>query len=130
MRRDAALAAGFRLACVAAVLVFAPFDQNATEPDAADDDHPTAGGRLVWVLGGELDLLGDTWVDLPFAIGTRDSVFASVETRTTIEQSKNDVDRCGPVLLGEKLGMVDTCLNRNLPDAHDRRPMAKLLELV
>lgn len=57
-------------------------------PTAAEAAAPTtAGGRLMWIVSDELDLLGDLWVDLPFAAGSRGDVIIGIDTRTTIERS-------------------------------------------
>jgi hypothetical protein len=38
------------------------------------------------VLDGDLDLIGDLWVDLPFRVDERNSVYFSVHSRTSLEQ--------------------------------------------
>lgn len=58
----------------------------ATPPQEEPDERPSAGGRLSWVVDGDLDLVGDLWVDLPFRIDDRNSVFVSIDSRTTLEQ--------------------------------------------
>lgn len=79
-------AAGFAavLACVH------PSAAAATE-STPPDERPSGGARLTWVLDGELELLGDTWVDLPVEIGERDSLFLGVDARTAISRSTSDL---------------------------------------
>jgi len=69
------------------VFLVAVLPSLAAETDTrTEGERVTAGGRLDWVLDGELDLIGDLWVDLPFRLDDRNSVFLSVASRTTLEQ--------------------------------------------
>lgn len=68
-------------ACLAAV---PPALAEAARDGEAE--RPSAGGRLSWVLDGDLDLVGDLWVDLPFRVSDRDAVYVSIDSRTTLDQ--------------------------------------------
>jgi hypothetical protein len=57
---------------------------------SASDDRPTAGGRLMWDSGEELDLIADLWADLPRNLGNGDSIFFSLQMRTAIEKAQSD----------------------------------------
>jgi hypothetical protein len=48
-----------------------------------------AGGRAIWVLGDELDLLGDLWSDLALPLTREDSLFLAVDARTAIEKTES-----------------------------------------
>lgn len=79
MRLLAVLAAAFLLLQDASAL-----GRGGDEPPPAE--RPTAGGRLAWAVGDDVDLVGDTWVDLPLPVGERDSLFLSLDTRVTLER--------------------------------------------
>jgi len=64
--------------------VASPSHAASTEDES--DERPSAGGRLSWVMDGDLDLVGDLWVDLPFRVDDRNSVFVSIDSRTTLDQ--------------------------------------------
>ena len=51
---------------------------------------PAAGGTLAWVFDGELELIGDMRVDLPYTVDRRRILYLSLDARTTIEQAASD----------------------------------------
>jgi hypothetical protein len=57
---------------------------------SASDDRPTAGGRLMWDSGDELDLIADLWADLPRNLSNGDSLFLGLQVRTAIEKAQSD----------------------------------------
>jgi hypothetical protein len=75
--------AAILLACLAA---------SAVAPAAGDEgrERPRSGGRLIWVGSEQLDLLGDLWTELPFALGGAEGFRFSVDTRLAIEKSRSD----------------------------------------
>lgn len=73
------------LLCLA-LLATAPLPAAEADTSEAERERVTAGGRLAWVVVGDLDLVGDLWVDLPFRVDDRNSVYLSVDSRTTLDQ--------------------------------------------
>jgi len=51
---------------------------------ADEDPAANAGGRLAWVSGGELDLVGDLWVHAPFRVSPRESLHVDAGARTAV----------------------------------------------
>jgi len=72
------------LACLC-LLIFV-----AVPVSSASEDQPTAGGRLMWDSGEELDLIADLWADLPRNLSNGDSIFFSFQMRTAIEKAQSD----------------------------------------
>jgi hypothetical protein len=63
----------------------------ALGPQAATEERrPVAGGRLAAVSGGDLDLVGDLWVDLPLPPRSTHAFFA-LDTRTVIERAHSQL---------------------------------------
>jgi len=61
---------------------------------AADDPTterpgPLAGGRLMWMVSDDLDLVGDLWADLPLAPVGSGALRLGIDTRTTIERAES-----------------------------------------
>jgi hypothetical protein len=80
-RRRSALSFAIALAAPAAL---------GAEPVEPMPGAPAAGGRLAAVTGGELDLLGDLWAELPVPPFSKHGFF-SLDTRTAIEGALSDV---------------------------------------
>jgi hypothetical protein len=70
----------------AALALFAALAPSPAAEERPDDVawRPGAGGEISWVFGGDVDLLGDLWVNLPFAVDDDKAVFFSLDTRTVI----------------------------------------------
>ncbi|MCP3982385.1 MAG: hypothetical protein GY716_24040 [bacterium] len=54
-------------------------------------DRTTAGGRMIWDLADDLDLLGDVWADSPLAVWGQHELFLGAEARTAIERTEDGV---------------------------------------
>ncbi len=76
----------------------------------------SAGGRLAWMFAGDLDLVGNLWVDLPYPLPREGSVYFRLETTTAIRKASGltfDVRDLGYVAeLGARLPLrVGVVLN-------------------
>jgi hypothetical protein len=64
---------------------------RAERPAEDDTDSPTAGGRLMWDSSDDLDLIGDLWAHIPFALDDRNRLFFGLDTRTTVERTTGEL---------------------------------------
>jgi len=61
-------------------------EETLPDPAAHPPEQAVSGGRIIVDLADDLDLIGEMFADLPFAVGRRKSVFLGVEARTSISQ--------------------------------------------
>jgi len=63
----------------------------AGAPSAGAEQVPAiAGGRLSWVIGDELDLVGDLWAEIAIPGAGGESFFA-IDSRTAIDKASSDL---------------------------------------
>ena len=61
----------------------------AQESGAPARRERTAGGRISWIFSDDLDLVGDLYADVPFAVSDHGGLFLSASTRTAIRKASS-----------------------------------------
>ncbi len=66
------------------VVAWASTGSRADQPDEPETSAREVGGRVAWLSGDGLDLIGDVWADVPFYSRAEHAFYLSAALRTTI----------------------------------------------